>query len=128
MQLVKSEPGQDGAPKTTNAFWKSCLGRLILYILYSEVGRSSMAVVPIRLTEEQVRKINLLIKLGIYSNRSEAIKSMLERSMDSEVQGYLTNAKVQKAVRTLLVHKGIQDPLVLTPKKTAVELIAEGRQ
>jgi len=84
-------------------------------------------VVPIRLSKEQVRKINLLVKLGIYSNRSEAIKSMLEHSIDLEVQRYLANPRVEQAVKALLTYKGGQDPIKLTTKKEAAELVAEGR-
>jgi len=84
-------------------------------------------VVPIRLSREQVRKINLLVKLGIYSNRSEAIKSMLEQSIDLEVQRYLVNPKVEQAVKALLTYKGGQDPIKLTTRKAAAELVAEGR-
>ena len=84
-------------------------------------------MVPIRLSREQVRKINLLVKLGIYSNRSEAIKSMLEHSIDLEVQRYLTNPRVEQAVKALLTYKGGQDPIKLTTKKAAAELVAEGR-
>jgi len=85
-----------------------------------------MAVVPIRLSKDQVRRINLLIKLGIYSNRSEAIKSMLERNMDLEVQRHLANPRVERLVQALLAYR--RGSLQLTTKKTAVELIAEGRR
>jgi len=86
-----------------------------------------MAVVPTRLSKEQVRKINLLVRLGVYANRSEAIKSMLERDMDLEIQRYLVNPKVEQVVKAMLLYRNEQDVFKLTAKKSAVELVAEGR-
>ncbi|MFH0848769.1 MAG: ribbon-helix-helix domain-containing protein [archaeon] len=87
-----------------------------------------MAVVPIRLSREQIRRINLLVKLGMYSNRSEAIRSMLEHSMDLEIQRYLSSPKVERTVKAMLAYKGSQRPLTLATRKTAADLIAESRR
>jgi Arc/MetJ-type ribon-helix-helix transcriptional regulator len=86
-----------------------------------------MAVVPVRLSKEQIRRINLLVKLGIYPNRSEAIRAMLRQSIDLEIQRYSVNPRVERIVKAMLAYKGEQDVIRLKTKKTAAELVAEGR-
>ena len=88
-----------------------------------------MTVVPIRLSRQDARRLDLLVKLGIYRSRTEAIRAMIQAGADEQVNRYLMNATVLKALDELLEYeksKG-RNPLRITTRKTAAEIVAEGR-
>ncbi len=48
-----------------------------------------MKVVPVRLDERKLRDIDLLVKTGVFRNRSEALRRMIESGMkeiESEIE------------------------------------------
>lgn len=40
--------------------------------------------IPVRLSRETVETIDLFVKAGLYSNRSEAIRELMKRGLDSQ--------------------------------------------
>jgi len=44
-----------------------------------------MRVIPVRLTDEEVRKIDLLTKRGLYRSRSEAIRAILSKQLEEKL-------------------------------------------
>ena len=89
-----------------------------------------MTVVPIRLNREDARRLDLLVKLGIYQSRTEAIRAMIQAGADEQVSYYLMNETVLKALEELLEYEKSngRNPLRIITEKTAAEIVAEGRQ
>lgn len=89
-----------------------------------------MTVVPIRLSRQDARNLDRLVKLGIYRSRTEAIRAMIQAGADEQVGRYLMNETVLDALNELLEYeKGNgSNPLRIITGKTAAEIVAEGRQ
>src|SRR5437660_6904885 len=87
--------------------------------------RVSLGVVPVRLDDEMLKRIDLLVQQKHYKSRNEAIRKMLKSKLSEELS---EDEDVHELVETLLKlkEKG-RDPLVLKLNKTAVETVAEGR-
>ena len=88
-----------------------------------------MTVVPIRLSREDTRRLDLLVKLGIYRSRTEAIRAMIQAGADEQVSHYLMNETVLKALDELLDYEKSsgRNPLRIITGRTAAEIVAEGR-
>lgn len=89
-----------------------------------------MTVVPIRLSRQDARKLDRLVKLGIYGSRTEAIRAMIQAGADEQVGRYLMNETVLDALNELLEYEKSNgsSPLRIITGKTAAEIVAEGRQ
>lgn len=89
-----------------------------------------MTVVPIRLSREDARRLDLLVKMGIYRSRTEAIRAMIQAGADENISRYLMNETVLKALDELLEYEKSngRNPLRVITGKTAAEIVAEGRQ
>jgi Arc/MetJ-type ribon-helix-helix transcriptional regulator len=89
-----------------------------------------LTVIPIRLKRQDARKLDLLVKLGIYRSRTEAIRAMIEAGADEQVRHYLMSEKVLNALDELLEYEKSngRNPLRVITEKTAAEIVAEGRQ
>ena len=89
-----------------------------------------MTVIPIRLTKEDARKLDLLVKLGIYENRSEAIRGILHAEADNRIANYVLNERVLRALDELLEYdrRRSKSPIYIQTEKTAAELVEEGRR
>lgn len=89
-----------------------------------------MTVVPIRLSREDARRLDLLVKLGIYRSRTEAIRAMIQAGADEQVSRYLITETVLKALDELMEYEksNRRNPLRIITGKTAAEIVAEGRQ
>ena len=84
-----------------------------------------MAVVPGRLDDEELKRIDLLVQQKHYKSRNEAIRQMLKSKLSEELS---EDEDVHELVMALLrLKKKGRDPLVLRLDKTAVETVAEGR-
>ena len=85
-----------------------------------------MRVIPVRLTDEEVRKIDLLIKQGLYRSRSEAIRAILPERLEEKLG---EDEDVTSLVNKLLnLRKARGTPVRLRLKKNAVEVVADGRR
>jgi Arc/MetJ-type ribon-helix-helix transcriptional regulator len=89
-----------------------------------------LTVVPIRLSRQDARKLDRLVKLGIYRSRTEAIRAMIQAGADEKVAQYLMNETVLDALNELLEYekRDGSNPLRIITGKTAAEIVAEGRQ
>ena len=84
-----------------------------------------MGIVPVRLDDEDLKKIDLLVKREAYRSRNEAIREMIKAKL---VEALAEDEDVTSLVQSLLAmkRKGRQ-PVTLRLKTTAVELVARGR-
>lgn len=92
-----------------------------LYDLYT------MAVVPLRLSEDDLKALDALVKAGVYKNRSEAARALIRDGARLKA-GEMRN--VSELVRQLLreSRKTNDRPFsIARSTRTAVELVAEGR-
>jgi Arc/MetJ-type ribon-helix-helix transcriptional regulator len=85
-----------------------------------------MAVVPVRLSEDDVRKLNVLMKRGIYKSRNEAIRALVEEGL--QVKLGEDEDVTQIVDRLLALQKKGEIPIRFKSRKTAAEMVAEGRQ
>ena len=85
-----------------------------------------MGVVPVRLSEGQIRKLNMLTNLGVYQSRNEAIRALIEEGLQTKLG---EDDDVTRLVDKLLdlSRKG-KMPIRFKSRKTATEIVAEGRQ
>jgi len=99
-----------------------------MYITRHEL--MAMTVVPIRLSRQDARKLDLLVRLGLYDSRTEAMRAMIQASADEQLSRYMLNDRVKEALNELLeVEKRHgENPLRITSDKTAAEIVAESRQ
>ena len=80
---------------------------------------------PVRLDDEELKRIDLLVQQKHYKSRNEAIRQMLKSKLSEELT---EDEDVHELVESLLrIKKKGKDPLVLKLQKTAVETVAEGR-
>jgi len=84
-----------------------------------------LGVVPVRLDDAELKRIDLLVQQKHYKSRNEAIRQMLKSKLSEELT---EDEDVHELVESLLrIKKKGKDPLVLELQKTAVETVAEGR-
>jgi Arc/MetJ-type ribon-helix-helix transcriptional regulator len=104
---------------------------LMLYDMYTNSYElMAMTVVPIRLSRQDARKLDLLVKLGLYNSRTEAMRAMIQAAADEQLNRYMLNDRVREALNELLQaeKRHGENPLHIASKKTAAEIVAESRQ
>jgi len=89
-----------------------------------------MTVIPLKLDNDIVEKLDLLVKMRIYKTRNEALRHLIQNGLEKIVADALA-LKVkgeESIIETLLTmaRKGI-DVIKITSKETASELVAEER-
>lgn len=84
---------------------------------------------PIKLRKELVEKIDYLVKIGRYSNRSTAIREILEEKLTKEnyfIQNtQIDEEKVNKVIQNMKKVKNFR--IDLKSVKSATDLVSEGR-
>ena len=88
-----------------------------------------MASIPIRLNDEIIKKIDILIAKGRYKNRTEALRDQIIKGLDkiSLVEdSVIENEKFDLILKKMLLQKSTPD--LLRTKKSVVDLVAEGRE
>jgi len=86
-----------------------------------------MAVLPLRLSDEDIKALDALVKAGLYKNRSEAARALIRHG--ASVKGGETK-DVSETVRLMLEKSkktGARPFRISYTRKSAVELVAEGR-
>ncbi len=84
-----------------------------------------MGVVPVRIDDEDLKRIDLLVKRQAFRSRNEAIRKMIKTKL---LESISDDEEVDDLVRVLLKQKKSgNEPVVLRLKKTAAELVAGGR-
>ena len=61
-----------------------------------------MAVVPIRLSRQDARKLDLLVRLGLYGSRTEAMRAMIQANADEQLNRHMLSDQVKEALNELL--------------------------
>lgn len=103
----------------------------MLYSMYTKRHElMAMTVVPIRLSRQDARKLDLLVRLGLYNSRTEAMRTMIQATADDQLNRYMLNDRVKEALNELLQAEKEQgeNPLRITSDKTAAEIVAESRR
>lgn len=88
-----------------------------------------MASIPIRLNDDILKKIDILISKGRYKNRTEALRDQIIKGLDkiSIIEdSVIENEKFDSILKKMLSQKSTPD--LLKTKKSVVDLIAEGRE
>ena len=85
-----------------------------------------MAVVPVRLSEDEVRKLNMLLERGAYRSRNEAIRALVDEGL--QVRLGEDEDVSQMVDRLLSLRKKRKMPIWFKSRKMAVEIVAEGRE
>ena len=85
-----------------------------------------MAVVPLRLSEDEVRKLNMLLDRGVYRSRNDAIRALVDEGLQLRLG---EDEDVSQIVdRLLSLRKKRKMPIWFKSRKTAAEIVAEGRE
>lgn len=103
----------------------------MLYSMYTKHHvLMAMTVVPIRLSRQDARKLDLLVRLGLYNSRTQAMRAMIHATADEQLNRYMLNDRVKEALNELLQaeKRHGDNPLRITSDKTAAEIVAESRQ
>jgi Arc/MetJ-type ribon-helix-helix transcriptional regulator len=84
-----------------------------------------LTVIPLRLNEDEVRRLNLLMKQGRYRSRNEAIRAILAEGAEEKLG---EDEDITGLVNELLaLKKRGRAPISYTAKKSVVEIVSEGR-
>jgi len=84
-----------------------------------------MRVVPVRIDDEDLKRIDLLVKRQAFRSRNEAIRRMIKITL-SESMSDVQN--VDELVKSLLkLKKSGTEPVVLRLNRTATRIVASGR-
>jgi Arc/MetJ-type ribon-helix-helix transcriptional regulator len=87
-----------------------------------------MATIPIQLDSEIISKLDDLVRKGLYKNRSEAIRDQIIQGLN---RLEVVNLSVKKDKHDKIIQKLIllsNPPNLIKSKRSAVELVAEGRE
>lgn len=89
-----------------------------------------MPNIPVKLEEETVRKLDHLVKNGIYRSRSEAIRRMIVEKLKEKSISNIVSDSEEKLINKLLEVVKEEGGVIinLISPKTATELVAEGRE
>ncbi len=84
-----------------------------------------MGIVPVRLDDEDLKRIDLLVKREAYRSRNEAIRQMIKAKL---AEAMAEDEDVTDLVASLLrMKRRGRQPVTLRLRKKAVELVAQGR-
>jgi Arc/MetJ-type ribon-helix-helix transcriptional regulator len=85
-----------------------------------------LTVVPLRLNDDEVRRLNLLMKQGRYRTRNEAIRAILAEGIEEKLG---EDEDIADLVNKLLaIRKQGKNPISYASKRSVVEIISEGRE
>jgi len=92
----------------------------VLYDMYR------MTVLPLRLSDDDIKALDTLVKEGIYKSRSEAARAMIREGAKAKAGEVKDVSKiVQRLMRARM--KGGMPFKISYMNKSAAELVAEGR-
>lgn len=84
-----------------------------------------MGRVPVRLDDQDLKRIDLLVKREAYRSRNEAIRQMIKAKL---AEAMAEDEDVTDLVASLLrMRRRGRRPVTLGLRKRAVELVAQGR-
>jgi Arc/MetJ-type ribon-helix-helix transcriptional regulator len=84
-----------------------------------------LTVVPVRLRDEEIGKLNVLLKRGVYRSRNEAIRAILAEGLEERLG---EDEDVTSLVNKLLrLRRNGKTPISFRSNRRVVEIVAEGR-
>jgi Arc/MetJ-type ribon-helix-helix transcriptional regulator len=84
-----------------------------------------MGVLPVRIDDEDLKRIDLLVKRQAFRSRNEAIRRMIKTILSESMSD---DQNVDELVKSLLkLKKTGKEPLVLRLGKPATAIVASGR-
>ncbi len=85
-----------------------------------------MTIVPVRLDDDEVRKLNILLKRGVYRSRNEAIRAILAEGLKERLG---QDEDVTPLVNKLLaLRRAGKNPLSFKTARSILDIVAEGRK
>ena len=84
-----------------------------------------MTVVPVRLRDEEVGKLNLLLKRGVYRSRNEAIRAILAEGLEERLGEEEDVASIVD--KLLKSRRNGKTPISFKSRRSVVDIVAEGR-
>ena len=88
-------------------------------------------MLPVKLEKEDVKRLDVLVRLGIYKNRSQAIRAMLREGLDRKMAEVpmvdLSGTGVAVDLMEQLASRGME-VIRITSRKSAAQIVAEGRE
>lgn len=90
-----------------------------------------MTTIPLQISDPELKKIDYLIKIGRYKNRSQALKLMLSEKLTQETISFDFENQEDDKVREKIVEelraKKIEPIMMITSTKNSAELVSEDR-
>jgi len=88
------------------------------------------SILPVKLKKELIEKIDYLIKIGRYPNRSIAIREILEEKLAKEDYILKNSLTIEEEIKPILqeIIKIKDFKINLKSEKSATELVSEGRE
>lgn len=100
----------------------------INFFIHPLTIKYEMSAIPVRIPTDKLERIDYLVKIGRFKNRSEALKFLISKSLDKEEISMLEHDVDMDKINGLLSKIGRKkNLLVIESEKTAVELVSEGR-
>jgi hypothetical protein len=90
-----------------------------------------MATIPIKLKDQEVHKIDYLIKMGKYRNRNQAINAMIEASLTRELLFFEESEPITSEVKNKILQVFDAQPnfgFKLKNGKSLADLSSEDRE
>ena len=90
-----------------------------------------MSFVPVKLERDDVRRLDTLVKLGVFKNRSQAIRSLLKEQLQKKIesipQADFSGVAPVVELMLRLASKGV-NVVTISSRKSAADIVSEGRQ
>jgi len=86
-----------------------------------------MAVLPLRLSDDDIKALDALVKSGAFKNRSEAARALIRQGARVKTGETPNVSEVVNRLLEARKKKGVQPFKISYSSKSAVELVAEGR-
>ncbi len=87
-----------------------------------------VVVIPVRFKEKDLRKIDELVKSGIFGSRSEAIRSLSLEEAEAKHADLITPSLYETVETILEALKADRNSLNITLDRKIEEYVAEGRE
>lgn len=90
-----------------------------------------MATIPVQLSNFELAKIDYLVKIGRYKNRTQAIIALLRSGIREESLSFDWEDPLEEGASQALIEQMLRDPethFVIKGQKSAHDLLAEERE
>ena len=84
-----------------------------------------LSVIPVKLEKKDIIALDLLVKMGLFKSRSEAIRAFVKEGINRMFIQRIITSDVDEIVNELLKE---EMPFVIKSKKTVAEIVSEVRE